>query len=40
MYDDVFLLWLIVVCEWVGGSLFVMGSCVVLGLVVTFCVGV
>ena len=22
-------LWLIVVCEWVGGSLFVMGSCVV-----------
>ena len=28
-YDDVFVLWLIVVCEWVGGGLFVMGSCVV-----------
>ena len=28
-YDDVLLLWLIVVCEWVGGGLFVMGSCVV-----------
>ena len=27
-YDDVFVLWLIVVCEWVGGGLFVMGSCV------------
>ena len=24
-YDDVLVLWLIVVCEWVGGSLFVMG---------------
>ena len=24
-YDDVFVLWLIVVCQWVGGSLFVMG---------------
>ena len=24
-YDDVFVLWLIVVCEWMGGSLFVMG---------------
>ena len=24
-YDDVFVLWLIVVCEWVGGSLVVMG---------------
>ena len=24
-----FVLWLIVVCEWVGGGLFVMGSCVV-----------
>ena len=29
MYDNVFVLWLIVVCEWVGGSLFVMGCCVV-----------
>ena len=28
-YDDVFVLWLNVVCEWVGGSLFVMGSYVV-----------
>ena len=28
-YDDDFVLWLIVVCEWVGGGLFVMGSCVV-----------
>ena len=28
-YDDVFVLWLIVVCEWVGGCLFVMGSCVI-----------
>ena len=35
-YDDVFLLWLIVVCEWVADGLFVMGSCVV----VTFCVDV
>ena len=26
---DVFVLWLIGVCEWVGGSLFVMGSCVI-----------
>ena len=24
-----FALWLIVVCEWVGGDLFVMGCCVV-----------
>ena len=24
-YDVVFVLWLIVFCEWVGGSLFVMG---------------
>ena len=24
-----FVLWLIVVCEWVDGGLFVMGSCVV-----------
>ena len=24
-----FVLWLIVVCEWVGGGLFVMGRCVV-----------
>ena len=24
-YDYVFVLWLIVVCEWVGSSLFVMG---------------
>ena len=22
-YEDVFVLWLIVVCEWVGGGLFV-----------------
>ena len=29
MYNDVFVLWLIVVCEWVDGGLFVMGSCVV-----------
>ena len=29
MYDDVFVHWLIVVCEWVGGNLFVMGCCVV-----------
>ena len=28
-YDDVFVLYLIVVCEWVGGRLFVMGCCVV-----------
>ena len=28
-YDDVFVLWSIVVCEWVGGGLFVMGCCVV-----------
>ena len=28
-YDYVFVLWLIFVCEWVGGSLFVMGCCVV-----------
>ena len=28
-YDDVFVLWLIVVCEWVGGDLFVVGYCVV-----------
>ena len=28
-YDNVFVLWLIVVCEWVVGCLFVMGSCVV-----------
>ena len=28
-YDDVFVLWLIVVCEWVGGDLLVMGCCVV-----------
>ena len=27
-YDDVFVLWLIVVCEWVGGDLLVMGCCV------------
>ena len=27
-YDDVFVLWLIVVCEWVGGVLLVMGCCV------------
>ena len=26
---DVFVLWLIVVCELVGGGLFVMGNCVV-----------
>ena len=31
-YDDVFVLWLIVVCEWVGGGLFVVGSCVVCAL--------
>ena len=24
-----FVLWLIVVCEWVGGDLFVMGCCIV-----------
>ena len=24
-----FVVWLIVVCEWVGGGLFVLGSCVV-----------
>ena len=30
-YDDVFVLWLIVVCEWVGGDLFLMGClCLVL----------
>ena len=28
-YDDVFVLWLVVVCDWVCGSLFVMGCCVV-----------
>ena len=28
MYDDVFVLCLIVVCEWVGGVLLVMGCCV------------
>ena len=28
-YDDVFVLWLIAVCEWVGGDLLVMGYCVV-----------
>ena len=27
-YDDV-VLWFIVLCEWVGGCLFVMGSCIV-----------
>ena len=35
-YDDVFVLLLIVACQWVGGGLFVMGSYDV----VTFCVGV
>ena len=40
-YDDVFVLWLIVVCEWVGGDLFVMGCLLsVLGVVVSICVGV
>ena len=28
-YDDVFVIWLIVVCEWVGDGLFVLGICVV-----------
>ena len=28
-YDDVFDLWLIVVCEWLGGDLSAMGCCVV-----------
>ena len=28
-YDDVVVLWLIVVCEWVYASLFVTGCCVV-----------
>ena len=27
-YDDVFVLWLIVVCVWVGGVLLVMSCCV------------
>ena len=36
---DVFVLWLIFVCVWVGGDLFVMGCCVVvLSVVVTICV--
>ena len=29
-YDDVFVLWLIVVCEWVGGSFVSDGLCLVL----------
>ena len=28
-YDDVFVLWLIIVCEWLGGDLSAMGCCVV-----------
>ena len=28
-YDNVFVLWLIVVCEWLGGDLSAMGCCVV-----------
>ena len=28
-YDDVFVLWLIVICEWVGGVLLMIGYCVV-----------
>ena len=28
-YDDIFVPWLIVVCEWLGGDLPAMGCCVV-----------
>ena len=40
-YDDSFVLWLIIVCEWVGGVLLVMGCCVgCVWLCCTGCVGV
>ena len=40
-YDTVFVLWFIIVCEWLGGDLSEMGCCVVCAcVVVTIFVGV
>ena len=39
-YDDVCILWLIVVCEWLGGDLSAMGCCVVCLVLLLRCVWV